>query len=208
MRARRLPKWSELEPLLRVRPVEWNRTKRRLDRALTIAHIEQEELGRGVCREVRQREHPIAHPASPKRASRSATNTRWRTPPEAVGSGGRCPDLLDGSPCRVSAHRQERPLGERFRLRSVPRTPGPGRCISPGKGSARVTDGRGAAGRPGGSRRDLRHPGGRRRRIHPDADAPAPLPQRQPRDDHRHQAWWRLVELRERDHHRPGRIRA
>jgi len=36
---RRLPRWSELKPLLRAKPVEWNPTRRRLDKALTIADL-------------------------------------------------------------------------------------------------------------------------------------------------------------------------
>jgi len=36
---RRLPRWSELRPLLRPRPVELNPTERRLSRALTIADL-------------------------------------------------------------------------------------------------------------------------------------------------------------------------
>jgi L-lactate dehydrogenase (cytochrome) len=36
---RQLPKWSELRPLLRTRPIELNPTRRRLDRALTIADL-------------------------------------------------------------------------------------------------------------------------------------------------------------------------
>ncbi len=36
---RQLPRWSELKPLLRTKPVELNPTKRRLDKALTIADL-------------------------------------------------------------------------------------------------------------------------------------------------------------------------
>jgi L-lactate dehydrogenase (cytochrome) len=36
---RQLPKWSELKPLLRTRPIELNPTRRRLDKALTIADL-------------------------------------------------------------------------------------------------------------------------------------------------------------------------
>jgi L-lactate dehydrogenase (cytochrome) len=36
---RQVPKWSELKPLLRPRPVDLNLTRRRLDRALTIADL-------------------------------------------------------------------------------------------------------------------------------------------------------------------------
>ena len=39
MERRQLPRWEELRPLLRVRPVEWNPTKRRLGKALTIADL-------------------------------------------------------------------------------------------------------------------------------------------------------------------------
>ena len=39
MSERQLPKWSELRPLLRPRPVELDGTKRRLDKALTIADL-------------------------------------------------------------------------------------------------------------------------------------------------------------------------
>jgi L-lactate dehydrogenase (cytochrome) len=39
MDRRQLPKWSELRPLLRARPLELNATKRRLDKALTIADL-------------------------------------------------------------------------------------------------------------------------------------------------------------------------
>ena len=39
MERRQLPRWGELRPLLRVRPVEWNPTKRRLGKALTIADL-------------------------------------------------------------------------------------------------------------------------------------------------------------------------
>jgi L-lactate dehydrogenase (cytochrome) len=37
--ARRLPRWSELQPLLRPRPVQLDPTQRRLSRALTIADL-------------------------------------------------------------------------------------------------------------------------------------------------------------------------
>ena len=36
---RQLPRWSELKPLLQPKPVEWNPTRRRLDKALTIADL-------------------------------------------------------------------------------------------------------------------------------------------------------------------------
>ena len=39
MSRRQLPKWSEIKPLLRARPVEFNATNRRLARALTIADL-------------------------------------------------------------------------------------------------------------------------------------------------------------------------
>ena len=39
MSERQFPKWSELKPLLRPRPVDLNPTRRRLDRALTIADL-------------------------------------------------------------------------------------------------------------------------------------------------------------------------
>ena len=37
--ARRLPRWSELQPLLRPRPLQLDPTQRRLSRALTIADL-------------------------------------------------------------------------------------------------------------------------------------------------------------------------
>jgi L-lactate dehydrogenase (cytochrome) len=37
--SRRRPRWSELQPLLRPKPVEWNPTRRRLEKALTIADL-------------------------------------------------------------------------------------------------------------------------------------------------------------------------
>jgi L-lactate dehydrogenase (cytochrome) len=39
MTSRQVPRWSELKPLLRPRPVEWNPTRRRLENALTIADL-------------------------------------------------------------------------------------------------------------------------------------------------------------------------
>ena len=39
MEKRQLPRWGELKPLLRVRPVEFNPTRRRLGKALTIADL-------------------------------------------------------------------------------------------------------------------------------------------------------------------------
>ena len=39
MTARRLPRWSELKPLLRPKPIQWNATDRRLANALTIADL-------------------------------------------------------------------------------------------------------------------------------------------------------------------------
>jgi L-lactate dehydrogenase (cytochrome) len=36
---RQRPRWSELKPLLRPKPIEWNPTRRRLDNALTIADL-------------------------------------------------------------------------------------------------------------------------------------------------------------------------
>jgi L-lactate dehydrogenase (cytochrome) len=39
MTERAIPRWSDLKPLLRVRPVELNPTRRRLERALTIADL-------------------------------------------------------------------------------------------------------------------------------------------------------------------------
>jgi L-lactate dehydrogenase (cytochrome) len=39
MTTRQLPRWSELRPLLRPKPVEWNATRRRLRDALTIADL-------------------------------------------------------------------------------------------------------------------------------------------------------------------------
>ena len=39
MDGRQRPRWSELKPLLRPRPVEWNPTRRRLESALTIADL-------------------------------------------------------------------------------------------------------------------------------------------------------------------------
>jgi L-lactate dehydrogenase (cytochrome) len=39
MANRQLPRWSELKPLLRAKPVELNPTRRRLDKALTIADL-------------------------------------------------------------------------------------------------------------------------------------------------------------------------
>jgi L-lactate dehydrogenase (cytochrome) len=39
MTRRQLPRWSELRPLLRPKPVEWNPTRRRLENALTIADL-------------------------------------------------------------------------------------------------------------------------------------------------------------------------
>ncbi|HET8614667.1 MAG TPA: alpha-hydroxy acid oxidase [Actinomycetales bacterium] len=39
MTTRQLPRWSELKPLLRPKPVEWNPTRRRLQNALTIADL-------------------------------------------------------------------------------------------------------------------------------------------------------------------------
>jgi len=39
MTTRQVPRWSELKPLLRPKPVEWNPTRRRLDSALTIADL-------------------------------------------------------------------------------------------------------------------------------------------------------------------------
>jgi L-lactate dehydrogenase (cytochrome) len=39
MNGRQVPRWSELKPLLRPRPIEWNPTRRRLENALTIADL-------------------------------------------------------------------------------------------------------------------------------------------------------------------------
>jgi L-lactate dehydrogenase (cytochrome) len=39
MTTRQVPRWSELKPLLRPRPIEWNATRRRLENALTIADL-------------------------------------------------------------------------------------------------------------------------------------------------------------------------
>jgi L-lactate dehydrogenase (cytochrome) len=39
MTTRQVPRWSELKPLLRPRPIEWNPTRRRLENALTIADL-------------------------------------------------------------------------------------------------------------------------------------------------------------------------
>jgi L-lactate dehydrogenase (cytochrome) len=39
MTTRQVPRWSELKPLLRPKPVEWNPTRRRLESALTIADL-------------------------------------------------------------------------------------------------------------------------------------------------------------------------
>ena len=46
MSERQLPKWSEIKPLLRVRPVERNATSRRLARAMTIADLRTAARGR------------------------------------------------------------------------------------------------------------------------------------------------------------------
>jgi L-lactate dehydrogenase (cytochrome) len=39
MTQRQVPRWSELKPLLRPKPVQWNPTRRRLENALTIADL-------------------------------------------------------------------------------------------------------------------------------------------------------------------------
>jgi L-lactate dehydrogenase (cytochrome) len=39
MTTRQLPRWNDLKPLLRPKPLEWNPTRRRLDNALTIADL-------------------------------------------------------------------------------------------------------------------------------------------------------------------------
>jgi L-lactate dehydrogenase (cytochrome) len=39
MTSRQLPRWSELKPLLRPKPVQWDPTRRRLENALTIADL-------------------------------------------------------------------------------------------------------------------------------------------------------------------------
>ena len=46
MSKRQLPKWSEIKPLLRTRPVERNATSRRLARAMTIADLRTVARGR------------------------------------------------------------------------------------------------------------------------------------------------------------------